>query len=688
MYSILFSYTTNDVEKNYIFNEGQGDNEMNIRKMAYIKAPNMSIYEYDENGNPTGEYFNPINSYQGSGSTYFNPVAVGKLGSNNKKEHNLENTFKLRYIFSDWLTFRQSVSFQYSGSKTNKFLPYNAMGIDWLSWQVNMAEEANNLWSAIRTESSLIFNAPFDPKIHDLSGALTWSTNQGNYEWMDFQSNRTPSVDITDPAVNSQINFIGSGSGDNRDLGISLNLNYKYLDRYMIQFNARDDANSAFGINDRWGLFEGVSLAWRFSNEPFLKGLDWLGESKLRASWGTSGRPPSDPYARFALYTGSGSYAGSPIIVPSSIQLNNLKWENVASINFGFDLNMFKDKLSITGEYYSKVTTDILFTNYAIPYSSGYSQLNVFNGGEMLNRGLELMINYEILKTKDFKWNAYFNTSHNLNTFTKLPDNFNNEKSTSIANGKYPQRIVEGEAIGSFFGFQYLGVYSKDEDAMATDADGNIIYDADGKAIPMTYMGTYTFKGGDAKYKDQNHDGKIDLNDVVYIGNCNPSYTGGFGTSFSYKDFDFSVAFNYRIGFDIINGIAIQTEGMNDKNNQSTAVLRRWRVQGQDEPNMLPRAYENHPCNNLGSDRYVEKGDFLRLNNLKIGYKVPKKICQMLHVDRMNIALSGRKLLTFTKYSGQDPEISQDASDPFWIGEDNARTPPSRMTTISLGLFF
>lgn len=692
MYTVLFSYTTNEVDKNYIFDEWKSEDEqMNIRKMAYIKAPNMSIYEYDENGVLTGEYFNPITSYQGSGSTYFNPVAVGKLGSNNKKEHSLENTFKLRYIITDWLTFRQSLSFQYSGSKVNKFLPYNAMGIDWLNYQVNLAEESNNIWSAIRTESSFIFNAPFlDTKIHDFSGALTWSTSNSNYEYMSLQSNRTPSVDVQDPAVDAQVNYIGSGSGYQRELGLSLNINYKFLDRYMLQINARDDANSSFGANNRWGLFKGVSVGWRFSNEPFLSDMKWLGESKLRASWGTSGRPPSDPYARFALYetSGSGSYVGNSTIVPTSIQLDNLKWENVESYDLGIDINLLNDRLYIQADYYSKTTTDILFSDYEIPYSSGYTQLDFYNGGEMLNRGWELMINYKVLKKKDFEWTAFFNTSHNINRFTELPANFNTEKSTSIGNGEYPLRIVEGEAIGSFFGFNYLGVYPSDDDAKATDADGNIIYDADGKAIPMTYLGTYTFKGGDAKYKDQNHDGKIDLNDVVYIGDSNPDYIGGFGTSITYKNFDFSLAFNYRIGFDIINGIAIDTEGMNDKNNQSKAVLRRWRVQGQDEEGMLPRAYYNHPCNNLGSDRYVEKGDFLRLNNVKIGYKVPKRICNLLHVERMNLALSGRKWLTFTKYSGQDPEISQDASDPFWVGVDDARTPPSKMTTISLGLFF
>jgi TonB-linked SusC/RagA family outer membrane protein len=691
MFSILFSYTTRQIDGNLRI-----DNK-NIREMAYIKAPNMSIEEYDENGELTGEYFTPIQSYQGSGGSYFNPVAVARLGSNDKNEYNLENTFKLRYTITDWLRFWQTISFQYSGSKTNNFLPYNALGVDWLDWQVNKAEESNNINSSIRTETQFAFNAPFNVEVHDLSGAVSWVTSQSNYEWMNLQANRTPSVDIQDPATNAQINWIGSGSGDSRELGAVANVNYKLLDRYMLQINARADANSAFGKNERWGAFAGVSLGWRFSSEPFLSMVDWLGESKLRLSWGTAGRPPGSPYARFALYESSDTYVGNPAIVPTRVQLDNLKWENVESYNAGVNLNLFDDRLYVEADVYTKTTTDILFGTadagkiedyYLIPTSSGYDGLQFFNGGEMVNNGWELMLNYKILRTRDLVWTVYFNTSHNVNRFTKLPDNFNNESSTSIGPGEYPRRIIEGEPIGSFFGFQYLGVWSKDADVVATDANNNPIYDADGEPVPLTYMGTYTFRGGDAKYNDRNHDGKIDLNDVTYIGDSNPDYMGGFGTSLSYKDFDISLSFHYRVGFDIINGIAIQTEGMDNKNNQSKAVLRRWRVEGQDEPNMLPRAYENHPANNLGSDRYVEPGDFLRLNNVKIGYKVPRNICELLYMDRINLALSARKLLTITNYSGQDPEVGQDASDPFWIGVDEARTPPPRMITISASLFF
>jgi TonB-linked SusC/RagA family outer membrane protein len=687
LFSIQFNYINNNINGNL---EIPWNDPRNVREMAYIKSPNMSIYEYDEDGNLTGEYFTPINSYQGSGSTYYNPVAIANLGKDDRIENSLQNTFTLKYNILDWLTFRETVAVQYTGTKAKAYLPYNAIGADWLDWNINKADEGNNNSTTINTETQLAFDSPFKNLNHVFTGALTWVTEQSGYEWMNIQSNRTPSTDIQDPAIDAQINWIGSGSGETRLLGALINLNYKYLDRYMLQTILRADAHSSFGANNRWGLFDGISIAWRFSQEPFFRNFKWLGESKVRASYGVSGRQPWDPYARFATYasTYTGSYITNAAIVPTQIQLDNLQWESISTIDAGIELNLFADRLYIESDIYNKVTSDLLFSYYSIPESSGFSQLKFLNGGELENRGWELMVDYKIIRKDNWRWSVNFNTSQNINTFNDLPDNFNTERSTSISNGEYPRRVVTGEPIGSFFGFRYLGVYPTDADALARDIDGNYIYDSEGNPIPMTYTGTYTFRGGDAQYEDINHDGKIDLNDVVYIGDCNPDFIGGFGTAVRYKNFDFSCNFHYRLGFDIINGVAIQTEGMNNRNNQSKATLRRWRVQGQDEPDMLPRAYMNHPCNNLGSDRYVEKGDFLRLINVMLTYRLKRELCEKMHLRNVNLTLSGRKLVTFTNYSGQDPEVGQDASDPFWIGVDNANTPPPKILTFSIAVGF
>ncbi len=684
LFQIKFNYTNSNTEGN-IKLEGK-----NVREMSYIKAPNMSIWEYDEFGNPTGEYFNPITSYQGSGLSYYNPVAVATLGNNDSKSNDLDNTYMIQYRITDWLTFRETATFQFGGSKSKSFIPYNAIGADWLQSNINKASENNDQSNTIRTETQLAFDVPFKNENHVLSGAASWITENSSGEWMSFQSRNGPSVDAEDPSINAHINWIGNASGENRMLSGVSNINYKYRDKYLIQTNLRTDAHSSFGVDNRWGLFKGIALGWRFSNESVFETWKFLGESMLKFSWGTSGRQPRDTYARFSTYesTGSGSYIINPAIAPTSIQLSNLRWETISSYDVGFELNLFKDKIYIEGGIYQKVTKDILFEDYKIPDLSGYEELRYFNAGELTNHGWELMSDIKAYRSDNWSVMFNFNISQNINSFSKLPENFNPERSTSLGNEQYPLRIEEGAPIGSFYGFRYLGVFPTDQDAAARDEDGNIMYDSEGNPIYLRFLDTYSFKGGDPSYEDVNHDGKIDLNDIVYIGSSSPRFIGGLGANIKYKNFNFSTSFHYRTGFDIINGIAMETEGMNDKNNQSKAVLRRWRVQGEDEEGILPRAYMNHPANNLGSDRYVEKGNFLRLNSVKISYMLRKDIVQKLGLRNVNISFDARKILTLTRYSGQDPEVGQDASDPFWIGVDEARTPPPRIYTFTVGIGF
>ncbi len=682
LFQIKFDYTRSTTVSNL------NVNGMNIRYMAYIKAPNMTIWEKDENGELTGEYFTPISSYQGDGVTYYNPVAVAKLGRNDTYNDGLDNTFTLRYRLNDWITIRETFSFQFGGSKGKTFLPYNAIGSDWLGGQVNSARELNDMSQSIRNEVQVAIGNPFRNKNHDFSGALTFVAERYSGKYMGVMSTHSPSTDVQDPSSDPLTWAMWNGTYESRLLRSVNNLNYKFMDRYMLQGILTIDGHSSFGENNRFGLFPGIFVGWRFSDEPFLRDVRWLSESMIRASWGISGRQPGNAYARFASYesSGSGNYILEPAIAPTKIELTNLKWESVASWDIGIDLGLFKERVYLEANIYEKTTKDILFENYNIPSSTGYDILGFYNGGRMSNRGWELMADFKLIKKENWWWSLDFNASQNINTFEELPDNFNNEQSTSIGNGQYPLLVEEGEAIGSFFGFRYLGVWPSDEDVVARDVNGNISRDSDGNPIPLRYMDTYTFQGGDPIYEDINHDGKIDLNDVVYIGDSNPNFFGGFGTTLKYKNWDLSVAFHYRTGFDIVNRIAMDTQGMNNRNNQSKATLRRWRIQGQDEEDMLPRAYLNHPANNLGSDRYVEEGDFLRLNNLKISYQLSQQLLNRIKLRKAIISFSARKLYTFTRYTGQDPAIGQDASNPFWIGEDNARTPPPKIYTLSISI--
>lgn len=682
-FSVNFSYTNSLKEGNYKL---RGEN---VRSMAYVKAPNMSIYDYDQFGNPTGEFFTPINSYQGDGISYFNPVAIASLSSNDVAQNTVFNSYLLDYNILPWLRFRETVSFQYLNEKANAFLPYNAIGADWLDRYKNEASESNSVDTKITTRSQL-FIVPRINKKHSFSTILMYETDQRTQDWSTLNSYGSPSFDIYDPAANAVIRNIRSGSSDFRSLGGLISINYKYRDRYITAFNLRADGSSKFGANRRWGIFPSASIGWRFTEETFFNSFNKLSDGKLRLSYGQTGKEPGNPYDRHAIYntTSPSQYINNPVIIPQQVQLDNLKWQTLASWNLGLDLSFFKNALTLTGEVYRKVTSDLLWRRYDIPSSSGFENLRWFNGGELQNRGWELYIMGRPIVRDQFSMNLSFNISQNINTFLQFPDNFNNEVATTIGNGQYPRRASIGEPIGSFYGFRYLGVWPSTESVVATNADGTPIVDANGNSVPLSYMGTYNFQGGDARYEDLNHDGVIDLNDVIYLGSSNPDFFGGFGGGVNWRDFRMNFQFLYRTGFQIVNEVAMDTEGMLDKNNQSKAVLHRWRVEGQSEEDMLPRAYLGHAANNLGSDRYVENGDFIRLNNLSFRYSLDRKLANRLGLNSMDIALTMRKLLTFTRYSGQDPEIPQDSSDPFWFGTDQARTPTPKFYTLSFAIGF
>ncbi|MBL7113212.1 MAG: SusC/RagA family TonB-linked outer membrane protein [Bacteroidales bacterium] len=657
--------------------------------MAYRKAPNMSIWEYDEFGNRTGEYFNPIESYQGLGKDYFNPVAVSDLSSQDTDENRVMNSFTLTYNIAPWLSFIQLVSLQYVSSKKNDFLPYNALGADWLDRLNNFQLEQNNSNTEVITRTQLSF-IPRLSGDHTISGMFTMETDQQENEWSVLQGKNGPSTVIQDPAANSPIAWIGSGSGETHNFGSLAGLNYKFRDKYMTQMNLRVDASSRFGRNHRWGAFPSVTIGWRFSEEPWLAGLTFLTDAKLRYSWGQAGKQPNQPYDRHAIFNtvNPSQYIESPIVVPLQVQLANLKWQTLTQNNLGLDISLF-NRIDITGEIYSKITEDLLWRNYKIPQSSGFETLKQFNGGKLKNEGWELMLNALVLKTNQSTLRLNFNVSHNVNSFVEFPQNFNNEVDLTIGNGEYPRRADIGEPIGSFYGFRYLGVWPSDEDVVALNEDGSVLLDLNGDPVPLTYgPKNYKFMGGDAIFEDINHDGKIDLLDVVYLGDSNPDFIGGFGGNFSWKNFRISTQWHYRLGYKIVNEIALETEGMLNKNNQSKAVLHRWRAQGQDEPDMLPRAYLNHDANNLGSDRYVESGDFLRLVNMTISYAAPKEFCQKIRIRTLDLAVTMRRIVTFTRYTGQDPEISPNIEDPFWFGTDKARTPPPKAFTLSVVLGF
>ncbi len=686
-FSVNFDYTNSYRDGNWRTKEdvtGDGVKDiLNVRRMAYVKAPNMAIYEHDANGDLTGEYFTPLESFQGDGAVYFNPVAIANLSNWDVKSNKFQNSFVLKYAVSKKVNIHETVSFQYEGNKLNVFLPYSALGVDWLDQKVNYASE-NNSNSRKISSRTLISYAPISNRTHELSGRLMFQVDQYNKEYAKIETRNGPSISIVDPAVSAPVNKLASGSSATRAIGSLLSVNYKLKDRYIVSLIARADANSKFGANNRMGFFPSVSVAWRFSKEDFLQSAKFLNDGKIRFAYGQAGKQPKDAYARHGIFntTNPSQYIDGTIVIPTQVQLTNLKWQTIESYNLGIDLSMFKNRLSVTAELYDKITHDLLWKGYKIPRTSGFTSLKWYNGGKVRNIGWEAFARYYVVKKKDLNIVVNFNISRNRNSFLEFPANFNNIRGDVVANGVFPTQANIGQPIGSFYGFIYEGVYPTTEDAYARNEQGEIMYDANNEPIPMTFTDGTLFQAGDAKYRDKNFDGVIDIYDAYHLGDSNPDVFGGFGWNGNYKNFKASMQFAYRTGFEIVNEIAMDTEGMLNRNNQSKAVLHRWRRDGQgvDNPNMLPRAYYLHPANNLGSDRYVEAGDFLRLNNVTFGYSLRNNgFTKRINVEAIEVSINLRKILTFTNYSGQDPEISQVMEDPFWFGTDNGLTPTPRL---------
>ena len=672
-------------------NSSTEGNSGNALGLAYIKAPNMSVYAYDEFGNLTGEYYSPITNYQGNGSSYFNPVAVVNLSQSDVAANKLTSNFILDLSLGKYITFQETVSLMNQGSKASVFLPQDAIGAKWNDKKNNSAQEYNKINSSFTTRAMLMFRPP-RIKSHEIQGALMWETYQTESENMYTRTALNISNAVTDPAANAVYNGIGSSKSEIHTLGMLARISYNYKDRYVLTANLRGDAFSRFGGKNPWGVFPSIGVKWRMTDESFMQSLNFISRSELNLSWGRSGKIPNGvgPYDKHGIFDGGYLYLGDVSVIPVQPQLDGLKWETKDEVSSSLYLGMLKNKLLLTLEYYTKKTYDAGWTNYPIPSSSGYVELLAYNGGEIRNEGYDIDLRVvDVVKTNSFSLLLRGNLSNNRNWFEALPANQSYEQNgTGLNNMTYPLKTQLGSPIGSIFGLKYLGVYPSDADAVAKNADGTTMVDIDGDPVFLVYQDGNRFRGGDAIYDDINHDGVININDAVFLGDSNPKVYGGFGGTAQYKNFSLIANFVFRTGFSVVNKIAMETESMNDRDNQSKATLYRWRKEGDDFEGMIPRAYAGHQFNSVGSDRYVEDGSFFKFNAITLNYYMGKRLREKLGVREFRVSFTGRRLFTWTKYSGQNPEISTAMQNPFWVAQDGGRTPPPRNYSLQLTLGF
>jgi TonB-linked SusC/RagA family outer membrane protein len=671
-----FSYTNSNRDQNYYGGE--------IRSMAYKKAPHMSIYEYDPEGNLTGNYFSPENSQQGSGLNYVNPVATAMDGIRNDDKDRVLTNFQLEFRLVRGLKFYSNVSFDIATNRNTKLLPQSATGVQIGNQYLNKTQIVEDNQNLIQTFNKLIYTPDLGGG-HELMLLGMVSTFDKYASQMVLSSAGMPSYALYDPANDGIFVNAGSGQYRIRTLSYLANAHYIFKDRYIVGGGVRVDGDSRFGKNNRYGYFPSYSAAWRLSSEEFMSSLTWLSDLKLRVSYGVNGYATQGSYDYLAKYESTYGYMDMNGIRLSNVDLNNLKWETTTQIDYGFDLALLNYRFNINFDVYDKYTKDIIFTNLSVPSTSGFSNITG-NWGEMRNKGWELNTNMTIYQKGDYTLNVDFNISRNTNIIESIPENYSNER-FSLENGEYARRIVEGYPIGAFYGFIYNGVFSTKEDVVAYDADGNVIIDpTTGEPLPLR-IGNSGVAAGDANYEDINHDGQINELDIVYLGNANPDFYGGFGVYFQYKKLTLSSHFNYKIGQDVINITRMKTENMYTTDNQSTAVLRRWRVPG--DSTDIPRALYVQGYNWLGSDRFVEDATFVRMKSLTIAYKIASEALKEKGISQIKTYLTGYNLFTFTKYTGQDPEVvGLSGKDPFQIGKDISLTPPPVSITAGINITF
>ena len=668
-----FSYAETDKKANWTDN---------VRSEAMLKMPNKSPYWIDDiTLTPTDRYFNRQNAeeFQGAftGSKNFHPIAMANESFNNSLQQEEKMNFRLNYDILPGLIYTGYVSMKFKTIKNRAFLPQSATGVTMDNTYANRSSDAYSDNLALQTENKLIFRRNWNG-IHNIVATALWRTSDSQSSNYSNTIYGVASKHASDPSTNGAIVERGSGDSQVRSISGIGGINYTFLNRYILSGTVNYEGKSSLGKANRWGLFPSLGLAWHIKEENFLQNADWLSSMKLRCSYGQSGAAPSGTAPYMGTYSALGDgYRDNPSIVPVSVQLNKLKWQTASEYDAGFDAGFLDQRLTATFDIYYKYITDLLQRRIAIPTTSGYNSqgnsIAYYNSGEMSNTGWEFRIDYTVVQNDDWRITLNYNIARNINRIEKLPENLP-ESSYSLRNGTYAQRIIVGAPVGSFFGYRYLGVYDTTLETYARDARGAVMTDLDGKPIVMK-NGTYTCFPGDAKYQDINHDGVINQSDIVYIGNANPVVTGGGGFTAKYKQLTLTTFLHYRLGQKIVNQARMNSEAMYGTDNQSLSVLRRWRSPGDDTN--IPRALWQYGYNYLGSDRFVEDCSFLRLKTISLSYGLPKNFCRKIKVNTINAFVTAYDLLTWTNYTGQDPEVTL-PSNVTDIAMDRAQTPPGK----------
>ncbi|MDE5784887.1 MAG: SusC/RagA family TonB-linked outer membrane protein [Prevotella sp.] len=684
-------------------------NNGDLLGIAYVRMPNLSIYEQDRYGNNLSDYYSMLPTASEAlkdQREMKNPVALAHLAKNNETSYNITPEFKLNYRLLGLddehhrLDYEGKVVFNIFNKYEDLFMPQSLNTKGWSDGESNKVSSYSDKSLGVTTTHTLTFTPHFRNKDHSMMMMLRGQLTSGTSSSQRTSIYGLPSGSIQSTAADGIIGSdFSTGSGQWRSVYFTYSAHYAYKGRYMADFTVRRDGTTKFGEDERWGNFPAFSVRYNISKEPwFQKALPFISMLSIRPGWGIGGRQPGSEGLFYSKYSKGAGYLNEGSVAPVNIQMKKLKWEEKETYNLGFDFGFWNDRINGNVELYWQYTTDLLMQNRGIPTSSGYASLAYQNVGDMKNVGWEFNLNGDkIIKAGKFSADFNITFANNKNTITAMDETclatLNSEFNRQ--NGSYLTRVELNTALGSIYGFRYKGVYQYSDYSeveipgvsgpnapVARDADGNVIINEHGMTTPMMfcYSGSKdeskVFRGGDAIYEDINHDGQIDELDIVYLGSSLPKFTGGFGFKLHFGRLSWNNQFNFRYGNKIINAARMNVEKMYDNNNQSRAVNWRWRVEG--DITDIPRALRQAGYNYLGSDRFVEDGSFIRLNYSQLSYSLDPKIIKKWGLNQLSLYISANNLFCLTKYSGADPEVSYGS---MGIVTDNAQTPRARSFT-------
>lgn len=636
--------------------------ENGIINAALNAIPMAPIYKADGSYSSQAELAAPYNL---PGIT--NPVANITEYNSEFNQTNLLSNIYAEYAFLPNLKYRVSGNANlyqnrrnaYTTSKMplNQQLPptaavgnaFSEQGLSWLANQV------------------LTYNVSFNEK-HNLEVLVGTESNKFQFQSSNAAGNTFANDIVQTLNAAGQPASVTSQKTENATVSYFARIAYNYKTKYLFNLSVRRDGSSTFGPETRFGNFPAASAGWRVTEEPFMQKLPVLSELKLRASYGLSGNNAVSNYYAYAGTLGSSNYSFYNNVV-TGLAINalgnpNLSWELNQQLDLGVDIGLFKNRISVTVDYYDRITKDLLLS-VNVPTLTGFGAA-IKNIGRMSNKGFEFGVNSYNL-TGAFTWNTSANLSFNRNKVLELGPTGDRILSGSGV-GETNVTMI-GEPIGSFFGYKQLGIF-KDAADLNTNPHDN------------------TTRPGDVKYEDVNNDKIIDARDRTLIGNNQPDFIYGITNSFSFKNIDLSISIQGTQGGQILNLSRRFFDNLEGGGNNLSIALDRWRSPENPGNGIVPRANGRTTGNNNAvSSRWVEDGSYLRIQNISLGYKLPKSIINRLKLQQVRIYASAQNLYTSTDYTNFNPEVSN-YEGALTGGVDYGSYPLAKTVTFGINIGF